>query len=202
MSIFRPSSALPVSNPSRLLAGRHSSPPLAALTAACSSGSTTAVVRHRATAAAALRAAGSACRVRRRCAAGGTAADTLRLGYFPNVTHATAVLGVAERHLPGGAGRHQARDHHLQRRPGRDRGAALRRHRRHLHRPQPGHQRLRQVQRRRASGSSPAPPTTARRSSSSRRSTSRPTSRARRWPPRSWAAPRTWRCASGCWTTA
>jgi NitT/TauT family transport system substrate-binding protein len=62
-------------------------------TAACGSGSTAAVSSAPATAAGSAAAesttAGSA-------AAGSTAAGTLRLGYFANVTHAAAVLGVAD----------------------------------------------------------------------------------------------------------
>jgi NitT/TauT family transport system substrate-binding protein len=62
-------------------------------TAACGSGSTGAVSSAPATAAGSAAAesttAGSA-------AAGSTAAGTLRLGYFANVTHAAAVLGVAD----------------------------------------------------------------------------------------------------------
>ncbi len=73
---------------------------LAALTAACSSSSTasdssstnaaaTSAVKSDASAAGSS-AAGSA------AAGAATSADTLRLGYFPNVTHASAVLGVAD----------------------------------------------------------------------------------------------------------
>jgi NitT/TauT family transport system substrate-binding protein len=66
---------------------------LAVLTAACSSSSTTAESSSTSAAAssAAESAAGSV-----DAAAAGTAADTLRLGYFPNVTHASAVLGVKD----------------------------------------------------------------------------------------------------------
>ena len=72
----------------------------------------------------------------------------------------------------------------LQRRPRGRRGALRRRPRRHLHRPQPGHQRLRQVRAARRSASSPAPPRAARSSSSSPRS---PT---RRGPRRARSSPR------------
>ena len=98
-------------------------------------------------------------RLRRRRRAG--TADgpvTLRLGHFPNLTHATADRRRREGHLRAGARRQrQAGDQDVQRRPGRGRGAVLRRHRRHLHRPEPGHQRVRQVKGARRSGSSPAP---------------------------------------------
>ena len=60
---------------------------LAALTAACSSGSTAASSTTSAAA------SGSAATD---VDSAGTAADVLRLGYFPNVTHAAAVLGVAD----------------------------------------------------------------------------------------------------------
>ena len=74
---------------------------------------------------------------------------TLRLGYFPNVTHAPALVGVEEGIFDETA-RHQrhARDVDLQRRARGGRGPVRRRARRHLHRPEPGHQRLRPVQRR------------------------------------------------------
>ena len=93
---------------------------------------------------------------------------TLRLGYFPNVTHAPALVGVEEGIFAKDARRQRhARDVDLQRRPGGDRGAVRRRDRRHLHRPEPGDQRLRQVRTARRSGSSPAPPRAAPSSSSS-----------------------------------
>ena len=77
----------------------------------------------------------------------GAAKTEVRLGYFPNITHATALVGVEKGYLrQGTSAATDAEDRDLQRRPGRDRGALLRRHRRHLHRPEPGHQRLGQVQ--------------------------------------------------------
>ncbi len=63
---------------------------VASVTAACSSGST---ANESTTSAAAPSAAAA---VNSGEAAAGTGAETLRLGYFPNVTHASAVLGVAD----------------------------------------------------------------------------------------------------------
>ncbi len=72
---------------------------LAVVTAACSSGST-ASDSSSTSAAAASSAAKSDASSAGSAAAGSAAAplsvDTLRLGYFPNVTHASAVLGVAD----------------------------------------------------------------------------------------------------------
>ena len=79
-----------------------------------------------------------------------------------------------------------------------DRGDLLRRPRRHLHRPEPGHQRLRPAPTARRCASSPAPPRAARRSSSARASSHRRTSPARSSPRRRSATPRTSRCAPGC----
>ncbi len=85
----------------------------------------------------------------------------------------------------------------LQRRPGRHRGPQRRRHRRHLHRPEPGHQLLRQEQGRVGQHHRRRRRPAVRSWWSSRKSTPPRTSRARRSPPRSSAAPRTWRCAPG-----
>ena len=63
---------------------------VASLTAACSSGSTANESTTSAADPSAAAAVGSG------EAVAGTAAETLRLGYFPNVTHASAVLGVAD----------------------------------------------------------------------------------------------------------
>ena len=89
--------------------------------------------------------------------AGGAGEDVqLRLGYFPNVTHAPAIVGVEEGIFAEALGANvDARDPDLQRRPRGHRGALRRRARRQLHRSQPGDQRLRQVERRGACGSSP-----------------------------------------------
>ena len=73
---------------------------------------------------------------------------TLRLGYFPNVTHATAIVGVEQGLLrttrSGTNVKLETPDFNAGHR--RRRGALLRRHRRHLHRPQPGDQRVREVE--------------------------------------------------------
>ena len=77
--------------------------------------------------------------------AGGEPA-TLRLGYFPNVTHAPALVGVAEGTFAEALGSNV--DLELSTfNAGTDviDGAVRRRPRRQLHRPQPGDQRLRQV---------------------------------------------------------
>ena len=75
---------------------------------------------------------------------------TVRLGYFPNVTHAPGIVGDY-----GGLFEEQRRrqrhdrDEHVQRRPRGRRGALRRGARRHAHRTEPGHQRLRPVRGRR-----------------------------------------------------
>ena len=70
--------------------------PASNLTVACSSGSTTASSSSSETPAAAASSAptGSAAEGSAADAPATTGAETLRLGYFPNVTHASAVLGV------------------------------------------------------------------------------------------------------------
>ena len=88
-------------------------------------------------------------------------------------------------------------DQDVQRRPGRDRGAVLRRDRRHLHRPEPGDQRLGAVQGHRPQDHRGQHLGRRRPGGQARASTARPTSRARRSPPRSSATPRTSRCAPG-----
>ena len=123
---------------------------------------------------------------------------TLRLGYFPNITHATALVGVEKGIFSQALGpQRDPPDLDVQRRPGGLRGPLRRRHRRHLHRPQPGHQRLRRSPTARPSGSSRGPPRAGPCSWSSRRSTGRPTSRARSSPRPSSATPRTSPCARG-----
>jgi NitT/TauT family transport system substrate-binding protein len=75
---------------------------LATVTAACSSGSTATSSSTTAAASAAVSSGEALAGTSARSAAGSatagdsTAADTLKLGYFPNVTHAAAVLGVAD----------------------------------------------------------------------------------------------------------
>ena len=89
---------------------------------------------------------------------GGGEPVTLRLGYFPNVTHAPAIVGVDEGMFAEALGDNvtlETRD--LQRRHRGHRGAVLRAHRRHVHRPEPGHQRLRPVRRRGAAHRRRAP---------------------------------------------
>ena len=124
-------------------------------------------------------------------------AGELRLGYFANLTHALPAHRRRRRHVPEDARRHEADDPDLQRRPGGRRGPVRRRDRRRLRRPEPGHQRVRASPTARRSGSSPARPRAAPSSSSTTRSRPRPTSRARRWPRRSSATPRTSPCAPG-----
>ena len=84
------------------------------------------------------------------CGGGGSdEATPLRLGYFPNVTHAPAIIGVEDGLFAEAARRDVTLETvDVQRRHRGDRGAVLRRDRRQLHRPQPGDQRLRQVRRR------------------------------------------------------
>ena len=101
-------------------------------------------------------------------------------------------------HLPGQVGRERhVGDLDVQRRHQGLRGPGRRRHRRHLHRPQPGHQPVAEVGRqgdqdrvrldvgrrllRREAGDQQT----------------RPTSRARRWPARAWATRKTSPCARG-----
>ena len=125
------------------------------------------------------------------------AADELRLGYFANVTHAAALIGVAAGLLRRGARRDQADHAGLQRRPGRGRGAVRRR----ASTPPTSAPARPSTPTGRAtgtrSGSSPAPPPAAPSSSSATASPRPPTSRARRSPARSSATPRTSRCAPG-----
>ena len=77
---------------------------------------------------------------------GSATAPELRLGYFANVTHASAVYGVGEGIYADKLGSTKAQDAGLQRRPGRGRGAVRRRPRRGVPRPQPGDQRVREEQ--------------------------------------------------------
>ena len=93
---------------------------------------------------------------------------TLRLGYFPNVTHAPGARRRGEGHLRQEA-RHQrqAGDEDLQRRPGRDRGDLRRRARRHATSARTRRSTPAPSPRARPSGSSPAPRRAARTSSSS-----------------------------------
>ena len=73
---------------------------------------------------------------------------TLRLGYFPNITHATAIVGVQAGTLqPGARPERDLPDVDVQRRFVGLRGAPLERHRRHVHRAQPGDQCLVEVER-------------------------------------------------------
>ena len=96
-------------------------------------------------AAAARRAVLDAERLERRA----SATVTLRLGYFPNVTHAPAIIGVAERLVRGQARpERQARAQDVQLRHRGDHRAARRRDRRVVRRPEPGDQRLPEDERR------------------------------------------------------
>ena len=71
---------------------------------------------------------------------------TLRLGYFPNVTHAPAIVGVEERHLREGAGQERhPRPAHVQLGHRGAPGDPGRRARRQLHRPEPHHHRVDQA---------------------------------------------------------
>ena len=72
----------------------------------------------------------------------------LRLGYFANVTHAPALVGLEEGLFEDALGDVDVDDPGLQRRPRRDRGAVGRRDRRHLHRPEPVDQHVHPVRRR------------------------------------------------------
>ena len=128
---------------------------------------------------------------------------TLRLGYFPNVTHAPAIIGVEDGLFQDALGdERDARPVDVQLRHRGHRGAVLRRHRRLVHRAQPGHQRLRPVRRR--------GPAHRRRHHVGRRLPRRPRGhrrpvrarRARRWPRRRSATPRTSPCGRGSRTRA
>jgi NitT/TauT family transport system substrate-binding protein len=94
-TVFRPAHRTPPTH----IAAVATIAVLAVVTAACSSGST-ASDSSSTSAAAASSAAKSDASSAGSAAAGSAAAplsvDTLRLGYFPNVTHASAVLGVAD----------------------------------------------------------------------------------------------------------
>ena len=100
MSIFRTNGSATRLKPSRLIAGVVLAG-VATLTVACSSGSSTASSTAAAASSAAATSAAATSTAPGSAAAGSAAADaptagadTLRLGYFPNVTHAAAVLGV------------------------------------------------------------------------------------------------------------
>ena len=94
-------------------------------------------------------------------------AGTLRLGYFANVTHAPALIGEEQGFFAEALGDGAEVEYRvLQRRHRGHRGAVRRRDRRHVHRPEPGDQRLRPVRAARRCASSPASPRAARRSSS------------------------------------
>jgi len=98
VSIFRAIGSTTRLKPSRLIAGAVVAG-LATLTVACSSGSTTTASSAAETSAAAATsdatpAAPGSDGAAAAAAAPGSGAETLRLGYFPNVTHAAAVLGV------------------------------------------------------------------------------------------------------------
>ena len=124
-------------------------------------------------------------------------AVTLRLGYFPNVTHAPAIIGVETGLFEEALGDDvDARTADVQLRHRGHRGDLLRRPRRLVHRAQPGDQRLRPVGRRGAAHRRPARPRAARRSSCGRASRPRRTSPAPRWRPRRSATPRTSPCAA------
>ena len=72
----------------------------------------------------------------------------LRLGYFANVTHAPALVGLEEGLFADALGDVKVTTSGLQRRSRRDRGPHRRCDRRHLHRPQPLDQHLHPVGRR------------------------------------------------------
>ena len=74
-------------------------------------------------------------------------ASTLRLGYFPNVTHATPVVGVAKDFFGKRLGSTKLETQTFNAGPAEIEAHARRRPRRRLHRPQPGDQRVRQDQR-------------------------------------------------------
>ena len=74
----------------------------------------------------------------------GTPAAALKLGYFPNVTHAPALIGVNEGIFARNLGTTQPLDPGIQRRPVSHRGPERRGHRRRLPWPQPGHQLVRE----------------------------------------------------------
>ena len=67
---------------------------------------------------------------------------SVKIGYFGNLTHATALVGRPGGAVPEGAGRHDGEVRHVQRRSVGDRGAELPVHRHRLDRPLPRHQRL------------------------------------------------------------
>ena len=67
---------------------------------------------------------------------------TLRLGYFPNVTHAPAIVGVEGGIFQKSLGSDVPRAQDLQLRHRGDRGDPGRRARRQLHRPEPHHHRV------------------------------------------------------------
>ena len=128
---------------------------------------------------------------------GNATASTVRLGYFPNVTHAPAIVGVEKGFFADSSSAPTSSRRRRSTPARRRRGAVRRRARHQLHRPEPGDQRLRRSRTVRRSASSPAATSggaVPRRQA--RHHERRPTSRARRSPRRSSATPRTSRCAS------
>ncbi len=91
-----------------------------------------------------------------RSSTSGAATDDyqVKLGYFPNLTHASAIVGIEKGYFEDALEENGAirQDLRLQQWQRHDRRAAQRRPRRHLHRPQPDHHRVRAVagQRRRS----------------------------------------------------
>ena len=80
--------------------------------------------------------------------AAGTPAAELRLGYFPNITHAPALIGVANGYFQQELGSTKLDHADLQRGPRRGLRAAGQLPGRRLHRLRPGDQRVREEQRR------------------------------------------------------
>ena len=80
--------------------------------------------------------------------AGDATAETVRLGYFANVTHAPAIIGVENGLFDEQLGDTKLESVDLQRGPRGDRGDLRRCPRHVVHRSEPGHQRLRAVERR------------------------------------------------------
>ena len=115
--------------------------------------------------------------------AAGTPAAELRLGYFPNVTHAPALIGVANGYFQQELGSTKLTTQTFNAGPEAVERAARRLAGRRLHRLRPGHQRLREVQRRGGPADRRLRPPAAR-SSWSRPTSPRPSSSRARSSPR------------------
>ena len=161
----------------------------ALLVAGCSSGASSSSSSSSASSAAS---SGSA------SAAAASAPVTVRLGYLANITHAPALIGVKKGYFAKELGKDgHAEDHGVHHRDRGDHRDPGRPARRRLRRPEPGDQRLAEVQRQGHQDHLRRRHRRGVRRGASRPSPAPRSSRARRSPRRRSATPRTSRCATG-----